>query len=172
MDEQRYIRWINASRGLERIEPFMILIAQGLGKLDSQLIEEDRIYCGLSAESRNTEANAIKITDCLILSYLWILGGYELIRTISQRCRNEAPLLGEALAQRVTELKHDFERLRIPLAKMEPASRHRQTDFPIAYPEIHREMGISWRVSEDMHISRQELANRLLALFEDIHNTG
>lgn len=149
----------------------MVLIAQGLGKLDSQLIEEDRIYCGLSTELRNTETNAIKITDCLTLSYLWVLGGYELIRTISQRCHTDVSLLGEALAQRVTELKHDFERLRIPLAKMEPANRHRETDFPIAYPAFHREMGISWRVSEDMHISRQELANRLLALFEDIYNT-
>ena len=113
-------------------------------------------------------AKSIKLTDSFFLSYLWVLGGYELIRTISQRCQERREILGEELNQRIHKLKGDFERLRIPLAKMEPAWKHTATDSPIAFPAFHKDLGISWRVSEDLYIPRRQLSDSLLSLFEDV----
>jgi hypothetical protein len=88
-------------------------------------------------------------------------------RTSSVRCQANSKLFGDSLTQRVRELKHHIERLRIPLAKMESARKH-PTDNPIAYPAISREFGIAWQIAADVFISRRELSDKLLRLVGDI----
>ena len=70
------------------------------------------------------------------------------------------------IADEFESLKKEFNRLRIPLAKMEPASAHKETDSHIAYPAINRQKGIAWQVAQNVYITRQELADRLLAALE------
>ena len=170
MEHERYVRWVNSSHALGRIEPFLIPVIQGLGRLDVSLIIGDKRFAELHEETRNTIEEATNLTDRITYSYLWVLGSYELIRTLDQRCRENPRLLDNHLANKINETKQSFERLRIPLAKLEPSRRHRDTDSPIAYPAIHERMGISWHVS-NVFISRRELSDALLALFEEIANT-
>ena len=68
----------------------------------------------------------------------------------------------------IKNLKYEFERIRIPLAKMEPARRHADTDSKIAYPALNSNFGISWRVSEEKYVVRRELSDNLLILIESI----
>src|SRR4030042_3487944 len=106
MSTERIERWVKASQGVGRIEAFMIVVVQGLGRVDSKLIEEYRLWMEQSDNSDNAAiAKSIKLTDLFTLSYLWVLGAYELIRTISERCQEEMEILGDELSQRVIELK-------------------------------------------------------------------
>lgn len=169
MPDNRLERWVFASHGLGGIEPFMTLTLQGLGRLDCQLIPEDARFLSLTPESQATIDESARLTDRFTLSYLWVLGAYEIVRSLDQRCRADTAPLGGELNRRVNGFKHKIERLRIPLAKFEPARRS-ATDSPIAYPAISRELGVAWQLAPDTFVSRRELSDELLSLVEDIRS--
>ena len=169
----RLNNWINCSIKLGKIDPFMVPILQGLGRLDIKLIGYEDEFLKLEPSKKETEEkimDSIRLTESFTYSYLWVLGAYELIRTIDQRCREDSNLLGENLNNKFKELKHKFERIRIPLAKMEPARRHKDTDSRIAYPYIKVNSGnrISWRISEKEYIVRKELSDDFLGVLEEL----
>ena len=169
MNGERLNRWVKGSQGVRRIEEFMIYTVQLLGRVDLQLIEKDKILPLQPPVTREDAINqSMELKDTFALSYLWVLGGYELIRTISQRCQKKPEIMGEELNERILKLKRKFARLRTPLAKMEPANEYKETDAHIAYPELHKELGASWIISKNTHISRRELSDNLLSLLEDI----
>jgi len=172
MENDRFRRWVKSSHALARIEPFMVPITQGLGRLDTNLIQGDQRFCDLQPEERSSIDEAISLTDRMTFSYLWVLGAYELVRAIDQRCHDNPRLLGNRLTTKVTAVKHTFERLRIPLAKFEPSRRYQNTDSPIAYPALHKEFGVSWHVATDVFISRRELSDILLTLLEEMAKTS
>ncbi len=91
--------------------------------------------------------------------YLWVLGVYEIVRSIDQRCRTTPELVDDAAARIVRSAKHGFERLRVPLAKFEAARRFRDTDSTIAFPALQPEHGIAWRISENVFIASRELSD-------------
>jgi hypothetical protein len=64
------------------------------------------------------------------------------------------------------QTKRRFARLRIPLAKMEPASSFADEDSHIAYPGAQGERGVAWRLNADLVISRRELSDGFLAALE------
>lgn len=167
MNNNRLKRWVDSSHCLAKIEAFMVPTVQYLGRLDIKLIEDDKKFLSLSLKERGTIDESSKLMDRLTLSYLWILGVYELIRTLAQRSKN-INLWNEALIQEIEKLKRDIARLRMPLAKMEPANRHKNTDSAIAYPYVHKTDGISWRVSQDKYITRKEVSENFLSLLEKI----
>lgn len=160
MDNTRLQRWVRASHALASIEPFMVLTVQGLGKIDAELFHRDQQYREFKIENNTTVEEGIDLTGPIILSYLWVLGAYEVIRTVNQRFK----AIGELSAPnyiRSQELKKLFERIRIPLAKLEPSNRHKKTDSSIAYPALTPAHGIAWQISENHIISRGELSTAL-----------
>jgi hypothetical protein len=167
MNNQRLKKWIEASIGLSHIEPFMMPVLQGLGSLDCQLIQQDERFLRLPENQRATIHEATMLTERFTLSYLWVLGIYELIRTLDQKCHANKNLLDEPLCKRIHTLKHQIERLRIPLAKMEPAKRSPK-DSSIAYPAISRDHGIAWQIAANVFISRREISDAMLQLGCDI----
>jgi len=166
MEHRRYVRWVNASKVLEKVRPYMLVVAQGLGRLDAKLISEDAGPPQAPGDPVAATAEGLRLMDHLTLSYLWVLGAYELVRTIDQRCREDRSLFPHQTTAHLTTLKHQFERLRIPLAKMEPAKRYRQTDGPIAFPAIHQTRGLAWQVSPNHFIPRRDLSDAFLAFLE------
>jgi len=169
----RLNNWINCSLKLSKIDHFMVPILQGLGYLDIELIDyEDKL---LKLEPSNKKAekeiidDSIRLTKSFTYSYLWVLGSYELVRTIDQKCRENSNLLGENLNNKIKELKIKFERIRIPLAKMEPAKRYKETDYRIAYPTIKVPGNrLGWRISENEYIVRKELSDDLLDVLDEL----
>ncbi len=174
MEGNRYQRWVHSSHGLAKIggpaKEALVWVVQKLGRLDCQLISEDERFRRLSQEEKETIEESILLTDRDTLSYLWVLGAYELVRTLDQRCRDDKTLLPDNLANRIRKLKHRIARLRIPLAKMEPAKKYRGDD-PIAWPAIHPEHGTAWRVAPDTFITRRQISDDLLELVEAIRNS-
>lgn len=158
-DNPRFMRWFNAQQFFVEIEMFMFIPLNYLSKLDSQLVAEDSIYLNLPEAQRNSEAEVIKLNDRMGLSYLWILGAYEFMRTVHQRLKGDSL---EADAQRV---KQRLNRLRVPLAKMEAARRH-PGDSHIAQPALNMVDGVAWRLTSDEFITRKEVSDEVLRFIE------
>jgi hypothetical protein len=168
---------VRVSHGVDALDPALPVFIQGLGSIDARLVHDDAAYCALSSDVRATFEESVRLTDRVALSQLWVLGAYEAIRTIDERVRTGPDVFTKRLAERVTATKQAFARLRMPLAKLQAARAHATTDFSVAHPAIHRQLGVSWRVAMRVVIPRRRLADRLLALLDAIqrhkdHKTG
>ena len=168
MGDDRYSRWVRASFASARFEKFMPAVVQMLGRLDCSLINEDARHGQLPPHQRDLIPEVLRASDQHTLSYLWVLGAYEVTRTIEDRARNGSYTLSQELADRLRSAKARFTRLRIPLAKMVPAKKHAATDSLIAYPGQHPTMGVTWHIAEGVFVTRRELSDMLLELLEDL----
>jgi hypothetical protein len=66
------------------------------------------------------------------------------------------------VVDRFQATKRQFARLRIPLAKMQPASGFAGEDNHIAYPGVDQEHGVAWQLNRSTVISRRELSDAFL----------
>lgn len=175
VDNTRWNRWVQASRLFQRFDaggnptiPFLIPVAQGLGTLDARLV----IYEATLVDdvlAHPTMELSMELTDHVNLSWLWVLGACEFVRNV-KRLAGELSVEG-SIGGRVRQVHDDFRRLRIPLAKMEPARGHQDTDSPIAFPGISPRDGVAWHLSQDVWISRRSLSDALLEILEDWAST-
>jgi hypothetical protein len=170
MTSERFNRWVRASEGLALIHEHLVVTAQGLGRLDTRLVTETLRFVDISQQqltiaSLDHEPTAF-FNDHILFSYLWVLAAYELARSVDQRCREEPALFSVEFSRAIKSTKLAFERIRIPLAKFEPARRHHGTDRAIAWPAVHNDLGVGWRVSNDIYVSRRQLADNLLSTLE------
>lgn len=80
--------------------------------------------------------------------------------------KRQKALFSVEFSRTIKSTKIDFERIRIPLAKFEPARRHQATDSAVAWPGVHPNLGLGWGVSNDKYVSRRQLADDLLSALE------
>ncbi len=165
---QRFGEWVSGSHaigGPEQRKAFLAASIQGLGLLDCQLIQNEA-YCW--DQNQNGEQSLMDLNNHLTLSYLWVLGSYEWLRTLDQGVRDKEFLhFGGLLAVRIRETKEAFERLRIPLAKLEAPKRNPK-DNPIAYPARHPENGVAWLITDTDAVTRLDLSNSALGLLGEL----
>ncbi len=93
-------------------------IVRALGRLDSFLRSEDRKTI---EDADNDIPNFNIIEDYLALSQLWIFGAYELLRSLDQKLKKGIPKIPADACKNAHDLKLRFARIRMPLAKFEPA---------------------------------------------------
>jgi len=140
---------------------FLMGTLQALGRLDVRLMARDERF--VAGEGYIEEGvGLLEFDDHLTQSYLWVLGAYELVRTLHAR----EPKQQNGKATPLQTLYRRYSRLRVPLAKMMPARYHKLTDFRIAYPALNYEFGVAWQVAETTFISRGELSNEFLSVLE------
>ena len=166
MDETRFERWIKASISTAKFDPHMMRTIQGLGQLDVELIDKDQVYLSEFRNRNEFDDSDFALSQQITVSYLWVLGAYEAIRTMGQRIREKEDLVSEDMRKSFVNVRGTFNRLRLPLAKMEAARSHKDTDSRIAYPALNLNEGIAWQVSEDTFITRKELSDQFLCLLE------
>lgn len=166
MHEERFERWLKVSIGLARFDPFVVNLVQSLGKMDANLCEMDVTLINKYKQGGNVSEDYDLIQGHLTHSYLWILGSYEVIRTLTQSIKENKSDDPVEVLEKFQDAKKRFARLRIPLAKFEAAKAHNKTDFKIAYPGFAYDIGIAWQVSDDVVISRQELSDLFLETLE------
>ena len=164
--EERFERWLKVSIGLARFDPFLPSLVQSLGKMDATLCETDVSLVEKYKQGGNANEDYEMIQGHLTHSYLWILGSYEVIRTLTQSIKENKSDDPAEVLERFQNAKKRFARLRIPLAKFEAVKAHNKTDFKIAYPGFAYQIGIAWQVSDDVVISRQELSDLFLETLE------
>lgn len=156
----RFERWISASFVTAKHQSFLPANVQGLGFLDEELFEKDQLIIqGIGLGSSDEEI--MTFNRHITLSYLWVLGAYEVIRILKERCKELKSPDAE-----IIKIHERFRRLRIPLAKLEAPSGYEESDAPIAYPALNSEYGIAWQVAEEVFIPRGSLSDDLLALLE------
>lgn len=159
-DAERNGRWVNASFGLVPFNQWAMISVQNLGSLDSKLIKDDEGVV-LNGHPKNQLQD---LSGHIFCSQLWVIGAYELVRTMSQSARDESSPL-KPFSRKINDLKNKINRLRVPLAKMEASQKNRD-DSPIAMPGYNLADGVSWQLGEDFWITRKELSDEMLALLE------
>lgn len=164
-------------------------ITRGLARFDARLVVEDQWAASLFQDESRREAECDRYLDHVIASQLWVLGAYELIRIVVEKLKekekfdkaihekslkeikkrnkrqgqkkiesnvfNQDPLL-----LRAKVLLRDFERLRMPMAKLQPAKEFK-ADNPIARPGLSGG-GVGWTTGAEMFVTRTELADKMI----------
>lgn len=161
-DVERNKRWVDCSHSIGVHHFWSVSTLQHLGSLDARLIKDDIEV----AKTGYPKTPTFELGDHITASYLWVLGMYELVRTLDQFAKQEESPLNNVSAE-INSYKRRINRLRIPLAKMEAAGSNRD-DSPIAYPGVNQDHGMAWQLGEDTWITRRELSDEALALFEFI----
>lgn len=164
--EERFEKWVMVSIGLARFEPYLVSLVQDMGQLDTSLCATDASLVRGDPEQQNTLHDFDFIQSHRTQSYLWVLGAYEILRTLAQRIREGQSDDPSEVAERVNSARDRFARVRVPLAKFEAAGRHKTTDNHVAYPGVDFKYGIAWEVNENEVISRQELSDVFLEALE------
>ena len=165
--DERNERWLKVSIGLARFEPTMWPLVLQLGRLDTRLIQADEIWPDRFFEPKISYEDSSALHEHITLSYLWVLGAYEFIRTLCARLSTDVEEKTPAeIRDILIEVKRRFARVRIPLAKMEAASKYSEEDSPIAYPGIKRGAGVAWQLNPSTIVTRRELSDALLQALE------
>src|SRR5687768_6664695 len=93
LDQPRYAEWVRISKGVRSIEPGLVVFIEGLGRVEARLRYEDARYLALPNRDRLPTEEFFDLTERITLSRLWVMGAYEVVRTLSQRVRDEPSLV-------------------------------------------------------------------------------
>lgn len=164
--EKRFARWVWGSIGAGWVDPFFMPAIQGLGRLDCEIIAEDQRFRLLDEQTRSSPEEGQQMTRRFTLSYLWVLGSFENLRTLHQimKERKYTP----AIVQRANRVKAEFVKVRSPLAKMEAFDAKGNANSRIAYPALGPDRGAAWQVGPQTFISRLDLSNLFLEFLEEV----
>jgi hypothetical protein len=171
-DEDRYTRWRRASHGLHLIESELVHTVQTLGRIDADLFPRDVRYREIRENNDGTNEEWREMAEHAVpMGYLWVLGAYEVIRTLDQMFRQKKSRFEGQQHLETEQLKIRFERVRIPLAKLEPAKKFMETDNRFAVPALICGRGLGWHVADDVSIARGELSTQFLEFLEELKAT-
>jgi len=143
-----------------------IPLAEELGALDLDLRNRDAALPLMPdiAQDDDPIQHSHEVQRIMGASMLWLLGAYEIVRVMDERI-NPPP---QTNCIEIKELKRLFERVRIPLAKLQHPRRqkvnfveHGDSGYATSERSPNRESG--WQMGGQF-IARRELADALLAL--------
>jgi hypothetical protein len=169
MASRLHLRWVNASRTLERVAgplgAHLLLRVQLAGRLDERLRPRDAWYGEIEERQRDAEVD-LTFDEYLHLSLLWVLDVFELVRTMETLVRRGRLEVTPAANVALRRIKADLARVRTPLAKFEASGR---PEIALAaYPVLVASVGAGWDVGEASPyiVSRQSLSEQFLSFLE------
>jgi hypothetical protein len=166
-NDERAKLWEQKCLNLIKIGGQFPAIVRALGRLDSFLRKESRSAVGDLEETEFPNLSVIE--DYLALSQLWVFGAYELLRSIDQKLSEGDFALPMTTSAKVKEMKMRFARIRVPLAKLEPANRFRLVDeVPKGACVVSsaKEKGWCWQLNANTYVWRHDLGDELLSLLD------
>lgn len=161
-DMERYASWIEISSHIIWVKKAMVPIIHALGMKDCELVERDSETFDIVMEVGKDLGANHELDSLISDSYLWILGMYELVRSLHQIAWEGHEFLDEEALNILSELNDAYRRLRIPLAKLEPARGHEDTDLSEVLPIFEPGEGIGWKLSEKDFVTRRCLSEKTL----------
>lgn len=167
MAQTRKDIWLIVSYVCDEFAPFLRDIVQGLGVVDHRLLVDDERFNVLSDNDKCVDEESMEFHYRRTISYLWVLGAYEVLRTMDQRAK-QCPSISDDGKDAIKNLKDKFARLRMPLAKLE-AKKSSKSDWNIAWPSSNLDGPVSWQISTATQILRIELSEEFLGLFKVLH---
>jgi hypothetical protein len=167
MDIELYEKWVTRSFQWIRSNKDQNLPhhIQMLGIVDAELrgIRRQHIFDAQGVPIED-EYGILMLERYQIKAHLWVLGAYEVVRMIGQRLWEDDSLAQDSSIEAVKETKKLFERLRIPLAKLEASKRHKKTDYDVPYAGVG-DRGLGWQVSDETIIYQEDLSEQLFVMF-------
>jgi hypothetical protein len=164
---ERWERWVKVSVGLGRFEQQMMWGIQQIGRIDGRLIQADDKWTQRFVAGALSPDEQTAVSEHITASQHWVLGAYEFLRTLCDRLNvDDLEKTPEDVRQWAEDVKRRFARLRMPLAKLEPASKYSKEDWSAAKPGMLAGKGVCWKVNETTTISRIELSDALLEVLE------
>jgi len=154
------LRWTIGAFKFAPVHLPYVNAVHGIGRLDVALrVVAPEVFSALRTSAVGDPAESLIDYECL--SNLWVMGGYEFVRSLSRRLGR-----GTAQGEAVRDAKVRFERVRIPLAKFEAAARFRATDKESPDRISRTDVGAGWIVNPSTVIYRVDLADALVAVFD------
>lgn len=169
-NKERQSEWMNSSFTFMGVEMLLLGEVQALGELDVELIEE---LHKIKTNSKLEEDLKIK-RRYLLLSKLWVLGAYELIRFLNDinKKRNS---LSENTKLKLNGVLTTFTKVRVPLAKFQKAGKDKTLYDGVADSFIDSNKGVGWKIYSHTKTGlkeeifyRNELGNSLLDLLKEM----
>lgn len=166
--DRRFQEWCRYSEIIIKIHPKLFEYSLGLAQIDKTLITDDDRFVAHFQETKNCNSIAIDLGHHITISEFWVFAAYEFLRTLDEMCRDNSSLFTAPKNKEINNLKKYFLHIRIPLAKLEPATPYKNTDYDVVNAEFSCD-GISWKVSDQLTISRLELSNKIYCLLETLN---
>jgi len=141
MENNRQSEWLDNSFIFMGVEMLLLGEVQALGELDVELIEE---ISKISNDSKSEE-ELRKKRRYLLLSKLWVLGTYELIRFLNDYDK-QRNLLNEKTKQKLKDVLTTLTKLRVPLAKFQKIGNDKKLYESIADSFIDSNKGAGWKI--------------------------
>lgn len=141
MEKDRQSEWINSSFAFMNIEMLLLGEVQALGELDVELIEE---FPKIKINSK-LEEDLRRKRRYLLLSKLWVLGAYELIRFLND-INKKRNLLENKNKIKLKEILTTFSKVRVPLAKFQKAGKDKTLYDGVADSFFDSKKGVGWKV--------------------------
>jgi len=129
---------------------------QGLGIIDAELYDINKQSIHTPIENDLTVFDVVNIK-----SYLWVLGVYEFLRMADQKIREKPEIANENARNQIKIAKDKFNRIRVPLAKLEPSKKHKN-DYSVPKLGANDEQ-LGWQINDNEIIYYRELSD--LAIF-------
>ena len=162
VDLERRNCWIEHQGSLDYVHELLCAPYQGIAWIDALLVKEDGKL--VSGEPIGLMGD---LSQHFTQAYLWVLGAYEIVRTISQFSDKAENTALSTHKDEIRALKHKFELVRMPLAKFE-ASRKNPDGYTFAWPIVDKQKGTGWLISEGSYITRRELSDEFLELMKKL----
>lgn len=143
---------------------------QALGELDVELVEE---FSKIKINS-NSEEDLKKKRRYILLSKLWVLGAYELIRFLND-INKKRNFLEDGNKTKLKKILTTFSKVRVPLAKFQKAGKDKTLYGGVADSFFDSEKGVGWKVYSHTKTElkkeifyRNDLGDLLLGLLKEM----
>ena len=161
MNVSRKASWNRAINAVQSLELNIRWPLLSLKRLDAELWERTPRLIRIREKESISDADHLLLQRTVGDAFFWVLGAYEMVRTLDQRCK--AKHAGTTRAAHFNDVKLQVERVRMPLAKLEPARRHRSFDRSFASAVLSRGKGYCWRVADGHDIPFTTLSDQVLS---------
>jgi len=141
MKKDRQTEWMDSSSAFMNIEMLLIGEVQALGELDIESIEE---FPNIKINSK-LEEDKRKKRRYILLSKLWVLGAYELIRFLND-VNKKRNFLKDESKTKFKEILTTFSKVRVPLAKFQKSGEDKTLYDGVADSFFDSNKGAGWRV--------------------------
>jgi len=154
----QYTEWVNYSHKLATLFPTNAQEQIGCVTTIQKLARFERVIDGMEIEYDFRRLRGIpeqpgELDDIVTYTYLWVLGAYEIVRTLAKKTGND----------RIREVKQQFARIRVPLAKLEASSKYEMIDYNFPEPVIAlAPFRVGWAIHQKVFVSRLELSDFFL----------
>ncbi|WP_461641109.1 hypothetical protein [Labilibaculum euxinus] len=163
-NHERYSQWVESSMVWLKHDNEGITMTriQGLGIIDAELysINKNLINSPLG--------NDLIVYDIVnIKSYLWVLGVYEFFRMADQKIRENPEIANSNASEIINNVKKEFARIRVPLAKLEPAHKYKNVDYSVPRLGASDEQ-LGWQINDNEIIYYRYLSDLALSALNQL----